>query len=92
MYLVFDLPKAGVNTYPSAHVVAYWLHSELEKWGRHHQTEYRTKYHKNTLRLIMPSERDYNFFMLSWNPDMYLAGHRLEDKWSRFRAIYTPKH
>lgn len=92
MYLVFDLPAAGVDTYPSAHVVAYWLHNELDKWNNRYQIEYRTKYHKNTLRLVFGNETEYHFFMLSWNPDMYIAGHRLDEKWSKMRVMNPPKH
>lgn len=91
MYLVFDLPTPG-DDFPSAHTVAFWVHRELDNWFQKHQIVYKTKYHKNRLRVIFSNEDEYYFFMLSWNPNYTIAGVKMEDKWSKYRVIHTPKH
>ena len=91
MYLVFDLPKLA-EVDPSPHAIAFWLHRELDRWQERHNIAYKTKYHKNRLRLIMDSEANYHFFMLSWNPDFYLNNYRIDEKWSKVRVIDPPKH
>lgn len=90
MYLVFDLPEMGDDD-PSPHTVAFLLHRELDLWSEKHQVEYKTKFHKNRLRFILSSERDYHFFMLSWNPNLVIAGHRLDEEWVKPRVVDPPK-
>lgn len=96
MYLVFDLPRAGDSPYPSAHTVAFWLHREFEKWSERHQISYKTKYHKNKLRLILATDQEYQFFMWSWNPDLTvsgtISGRTIDPIWSRYTVVDPPKH
>jgi hypothetical protein len=93
MYLVFDLPQPGGTSFPTAHAVAFWLHRELERWHERYEIPYKTKFHKNRLRLIMDNEADYHFFMLSWNPDFTLNGlYKIDPSWSKVRVVNPPKH
>jgi hypothetical protein len=94
MYLVFDLPEVGEDKFPSAHTIAFWLHREFDLWATHHEVAYKTKFHKNKLRLIMNSDSDYHFFMLSWNPDFSLLPgfHKIDPVWSKPQIINPPKH
>ena len=91
MYLAFDLPDPRDNN-PSAHTVAFCIHRELDKWGNRYQIEFKTKYHKNRLRLIFPIENEYHFFMLTWSPNTVVSGHSLPDIWLQPRAVEVPKH
>lgn len=92
MYLVFDLPEPGGSVFPTAHTVAFLLHRELDAWHEKHQIPYKTKYHKNRLRLIFSNENEYYFFMLSWNPNMLINGNRLDSKWAVVTVVDPPKH
>ena len=91
MYLVFDLPKLGDND-PSTHTVAFLLHREIDLWYEKYQIAYKTKFHKNRLRLIFSNEDDYFFFMLSWNPNMSISGTKLDPEWVKPRVVDPPKH
>lgn len=91
MYLVFDLPEMSDDN-PSPHTVAFWLHREFEQWHNKYQVPYKTKFHKNRLRLIMNSDSDYNFFLLSWNPDFNVSGYKVDQIWSKPSVIDPPKH
>jgi hypothetical protein len=92
MYLVFDLPKAGASTFPNAHAVAWLLHREFDAWKERHQIEYKTKFHKDTLRLIFSTESEYHFFMLSWNPNVQVNSVSIDPKWAKPRVVDPPKH
>lgn len=92
MYLVFDLPESGGSTFPSAHTVAFWLHREFEKWSDRYQIDHRTKFHKGRLRLILETEQEYNFFMLTWNPDYFISSRQLDQKWANWEVVEPPKH
>jgi hypothetical protein len=91
MYLVFDLPEPG-DDFPTAHTIAFWLHREFDKWAEHYQVEYKTKYHKQRLRLIMSNDKDYHFFLLSWNPEHLISGYTVEGKWAKPNIVDPPKH
>jgi len=82
MYLVFDLSGEGNPAYPS-----YYLHREFDLWSERHQIPYRTKYHKDKLRLILANDSEYHFFMLTWNPDATLPR-----QWAEFTVVDPPKH
>ena len=82
MYLVFDLSGAGNPAYPS-----YYLHREFDLWSERHQIPYRTKYHKDKLRLILANDSEYHFFMLTWNPDPVIPR-----QWVEFTVVDPPKH
>jgi hypothetical protein len=92
MYLVFDLPPVADHVFPSAHTVAFWLHREFERWSERYQIEHRTKYHKNRLRLIFSSDQEYNFFMITWNPDMMISSRQLDSNWAKFEVVNLPKY
>jgi len=92
MYLVFDLPQAGGYTFPSAHTVAFWLHREFEKWSERYQIDHKTKFHKDKLRLILDTEQEYHFFMLTWNPDFKISGTTLSTIWASYSVVDPPKH
>ena len=92
MYLAFDLPSAGSKDFPTAHIIAYWLHREFDSWEQIHQVPYRTKFHKNKLRLIFSTEAEYYFFMISWKPSFIINGVTLDESWARFAVINPPMH
>jgi len=91
MYLVFDLPEPGTD-FPTPHIVAFWVHRELDNWSQKHQLKYKTKFHKNRIRLIFPTEDEYYFFMISWDPNYNINGYRIDTEWSKFRVVEPPKH
>lgn len=91
MYLVFDLPKLE-GVHPSPHEVAVLLHREFERWHKQYQITYKTKFHKTRLRLILKDEEEYTFFLMSWQPNPYIQGARIEDEWLKPRMIDPPKH
>jgi hypothetical protein len=91
MYLVFDLPDSG-DYFPSSHTVAFWLHREFDLWSQKYQVEYKTKFHKNKLRLIMNSESNYHFFLLSWNPNYTINNRTIDPEWAMPTIVDPPKH
>ena len=95
MYLVFDLPEWESEN-PSAPTIAFVVHRELGLWHERYQIDYKTKFHKNRLRLIFPTDTEYTFFLMTWtpSPDVIVVGRRitLEDKWVRPRIVSPPKH
>jgi hypothetical protein len=92
MYLVFELPKPGGDDYPSAHAVAFWLHREFDRWFERFELPYKTKFHKNNLRLIFTKDEEYTFFLLSWQPNFMLNGIRIPEHWAMPRMVNPPKH
>jgi hypothetical protein len=82
MYLVFDLSGEGNPAYPS-----YYLHREFDLWSAHYGIPYKTKYHKDKLRLILANDNEYHFFMLTWNPDA-----NIPRQWVGFEVVDPPKH
>jgi hypothetical protein len=87
MYLVFDLPS-GAGGMAAAQVLGA-LRSGFKKWSEKYEIAYQTKTHKYTCRLIFAEDRDYHFFMWSWDPEIYMPRH---PTWSRFRVVDPPKH
>ena len=82
MYLVFDLAGDGNPAYPS-----FYLHREFDRWSKQYQIPYKTKYHKDRLRLILANDSEYHFFMWSWNPDP-----EIPRQWVEFIVVDPPKH
>lgn len=91
MYLVFGLPEMGDND-PSPHTIAFWLHREIDLWAEKYQITYKTKFHKNRLRLVFSNDSEYHFFMLSWSPNFYIGGHKLDEHWSKPKVVNLPKY
>lgn len=92
MYLVFDLPPAVEQVFPSAHTVAFLLHREFDKWSDKYQIKYKTKFHKNRLRFILDTDSEYHFFMWSWNPDLTISTRNIDAQWARYEVVSPPKH
>jgi hypothetical protein len=92
MYLVFDLPETGDSAFPTAHTIAFWLHREFDLWATKHEVEYKTKFHKNRLRLIMNSDSDYHFFLLSWDPKYSISHRTIDPEWGKPTIVDPPKH
>ena len=95
MYLVFDLPDWKSEN-PTASTVAYVIHRELALWEEKYQVKYQTKFHKNRLRLIFPTDEEYTFFLMCWTPfhNVIVNGRLivLDDKWLKPRSVNPPKH
>lgn len=78
MYIEFRLPSLDNRRalgYDGS-VALTSIIQDIEAWASQHQiTNYRTKRHKLTYRLVLANEQDYSYFALTWNPKFRASRH-----------------
>lgn len=68
MYIEFQLPQEKRR----ADIARNVIDVDIAAWARLHQvTQYKTKRHKFTYRLCLPSDDAYTHFCLTWDPSFF---------------------
>ena len=76
MYIEFDLsqPDDPTNKHDRIGILVTCLNIDIDDWVRKHDIQYhKTKYHKNTYRLVLKNDEAYSHFALTWNPKYYIS-------------------
>jgi hypothetical protein len=69
MYIEFRLPGGAAAGVALAHI-----NIDIDNWVRKFDVKYhKTKIYKYTYRLCLASNRDYNYFALTWDPQYTIS-------------------
>jgi hypothetical protein len=66
MYIEFQLPNASAGQ-AAAHALLA-IRRDLGYWSMQHNIRYTEKLHKLTFKVTLPTENDYTYFGLTWDP------------------------
>lgn len=66
MYIEFRLPNGAGGM--AAGYALNEIRKDIEAWAEQHNIPFRTKLHKYTFRLCLPSDKEYTQFAFTWNP------------------------
>lgn len=72
MYIEFQLPNGSAGQ-AAAHTLLC-IRKDLADWSIKHNVRYTEKLHKLTLKVTLPSNEDYTFFGLTWEPTYPVSG------------------
>jgi hypothetical protein len=87
MYLEWRIPS-GAGGAGAAHF-CNMLINNIDAWSKQWGIPYRTKIHKYTLRLTLGLDKDYDWFMLTWDADK--AAGNTNSNWFRFKVVEPMK-
>ena len=82
MYIEFTLPQGAGGL--AAAVTQLRIDKELKEWHEVYGIPYKLKRVKYIYKLTMGLEKDYQFFMLSWNPTY-------KSEWLNYRVVEPMK-
>lgn len=68
MYIEFQLADPE-NNWDRMAIMRNCINIDIDIWVRKHNIQYhKTKWHKNTYRLILKDDEAYTHFALTWSP------------------------